>query len=487
MIIPLFKKGIKTVPQNYRPISLTSHIIKIFERIVRKNLAFYFEHNNLFNHNQHGFRSNRSCSTQLITHVNNILTNAINQQDTDCIYVDYSKAFDKIDHDILLSKLNYYGLSNKYLHWIKNFLNDRVQTVYLNNHFSYPTPVLSGVPQGSVLGPLLFIIYINDLPEVISHAQVLTFADDTKLVSQISNSNDVYNLQEDLNNLINWSNMNNMKLNDQKFELLCHKLNSENQNQTFSKELPFNNLFFSYTVSNFIDISPSLFVRDLGILIDNKLQWDTHIQNVTKKARQVCGWILSVFYTRDSATMLTLFNSLVRSKIEYGSEIWNPHLNKHIIQIENIQRSFTNRISGTGTLNYWERLDFLKIMSLQRRRERILIINIWKIKNNIIPNTINLTFKLNQRANAIRAVLKPLPKIKGRILTCYEESFLINAPKLWNLLPGPLTQIDSLPIFKTALNTFLSKIPDKPPIPGYPFSSNNSLKEQCLGLNLNSI
>ena len=198
LIIPLFKKGIKTKAQNYRPISLTSHIIKIFERILRKYLTFYFEVNHFFNNNQHGFRSERSCSTQLLAHITHILTNSSNGHDTDCIYVDYAKAFDKIDHGLLLKKLHSYSIPKSYINWIKNFLMERTQTVYLNNNFSYPTPVMSGVPQGSVLGPLLFIIYINDMPDVICNSQILTFADDTKIVSKISTTDDTLTYKKTL-------------------------------------------------------------------------------------------------------------------------------------------------------------------------------------------------------------------------------------------------------------------------------------------------
>ena len=156
-IIPLFKKGLRTKAENFRPISLTAHVVKIFERVLRKKLVNFLEINMLFNSNQHGFRSKLSCLTQLLSHLSSILSSALDGNETDCIYIDFAKAFDKVDHCILLKKLEHYGISGKYLAWIRNFLTDRVQNVLVNDHYSYPTPVVSGVPQGSVLGPLLFI------------------------------------------------------------------------------------------------------------------------------------------------------------------------------------------------------------------------------------------------------------------------------------------------------------------------------------------
>ena len=502
LIIPLYKKGLKTKPENYRPVSLTAHTIKIFERYLREVLVNFFESNQLFSSNQHGFRNKRSCLTQLLSHISNILTNSTNGNETDCVYVDFAKAFDKVDHDILLKKLSHYNIPEMYLNWIKNFLEGRVQTVFVNGSFSYPTRVESGVPQGSVLGPLLFIIYINDLSFFIKNSNILTFADDTKLIAEICNTSDTSKLQDDLNQVVLWSEVNNMVLNKNKFELINHRLNDQNKIQKNFKELPFNNGFFTYNASNNIadivcekvsdgiTINPSTHVRDLGILVDSKLNWKAQINQVTSKAKQMCGWFLSVFHTRDKHTMIMLFNSLVRSKLEYCDVIWNPHLLSDIIKIESVQRYFTTKVNGMRDLDYWQRLKALDIMSLQRRRERSLIITLWKIKNNIIPNFFEIDFKENKRFESITAVVKPLPKVDGRVLTgrvvtVYDKSFPIVSARLWNVLPGRLTHVSSLVSFKSGLDKFLRLIPDEPPLPGYPSGSNkNSLIEQCLGLNL---
>ena len=271
-----------------------------------------------------------------------------------------------------------------------------------------------------------------------------------------------------------------MELNKNKFELLNHRLNSLNNNQKFLNELPFSNIFSSYNASGDVLISPSLVVKDLGILIDHELSWVPHINNITTNAKKMCGWILSVFYTRDSSVLLLLFNSLVRSKLEYCNIVWNPYLIKDILKVEGIQRYFTSKLQGLKDLNYWQRLRTLHIMSLQRRRERNIIIYLWKIKNKVVPNCCKMEFREHQRTGSIRAIIKPLSKIKGRISTVYDEGFSILSARLWNILPSEITKMNSLNLFKSKLDKFLNLIPDEPPLPGYPFRCNNSLTKQCL-------
>ena len=173
--------------------------------------------------------------------------------------------------------------------------------------------------------------------------------------------------------------------------------------------------------------------------------------------------------------MLTCYKSIIRPHLEYCSEIWNPYKLQDIIQIEQIQRSFTSKIFGTQNLNYWERLRNLNLLSLQRRRERQILIYVWKIKNNIYPNNINMEFFHKARTNAIQAKIKPLPRVNAKLVTIYDESFLIKSSKLWNKIPPNLTRITSLRQFKSSLNKFISTLPDQPPIPGYPCRNQNSI------------
>ena len=373
-----------------------------------------------------------------------------------------------------MNQLKVYGLPSKYLNWINSFITGRRQFVFLNGKRSYEAWVESGVPQGSVLGPLLFILFINDLIQYIKHSQMFTFADDTKISRPINNVQDTFLLQEDLNSIIKWSADNNMMLNRSKFELMCLKSITATKYSAVFHELPFNSMYVEYSAGN-ISISSSEYVKDLGVFIDNELNWNKHICTLYQTGKRLVAWILNVFYSRDKFVMLTLFNSLVRSRLEYCAQIWDPSKIKQINKLEQLQRSFTRRIINMGSFNYWERLRELKIFSLQRRREKLTLVYVWKIKNKVVPNDINLEFCFNHRKSCIQAVVRPMPRVRGRLLTMFETSFQIKAAKLWNKIPNNITNIDNLSNFKKKLAEYIVLYPDKPPIAGYYHVSKNSL------------
>ena len=469
-ITPIHKKDSTAHAYNYRPIAITSHIIKIFERILKKHIVQYLEDNNIINEKQHGFRKGKSCLTQLLAHYDNILYNAIQGNDTDIIYLDFAKAFDKIDHKILITKLSTYGFSGKLLVWIENFLTERSQCVTLNGKLSFVSPVISGVPQGSVLGPILFLLYINDLVDASHHSICRSFADDTRISKSISRYEDSILLQNDLNNVVNWSNTNNMVLNEDKFQLMIFSADKNN----LMNNLPFMDEFKKYTTTSGICIQPHSVIKDLGINISNDFLWTTHINYIASKATKKAAWVLNTFSDREQFTMLTLYKSLIRSHIEYCCPLWNPQNIKEIQKLEAIQNSFVSKIHGLQSLNYWEKLEKLKLDSLQRRRERYGIIHMWKIKNNQAPNDLNFQFYENNRLGT-KVQLNPILRPNSRYQTLRDNSFSHIGPRLWNLLPRKVSCQTSLKEFKLALFYFLDKYPDKPPLPGLTYINNNSL------------
>ena len=471
-ITPIHKKDCKTEAKNYRPVSLTSHIIKIFERIVRKKLVNHLEENNMLSLKQHGFRKGRSCLTQLLQHIDFILENYGDNAETDVIYLDYAKAFDKVDHNLLLQKLKSYGIVGKLYDWIKEFLTSRTQTVMVDGFLSAAAIVLSGVPQGSVLGPILFLIYVNDMEFYINHSKIGTFCDDTRLSKKIMTEKDTELLQEDLDNITQWSKWNNMELHEDKFDLMSYRTP---RNKELALALPFLSELAEYITSMGITVTRKDQVKDLGVLMSDDFSWSPHIRSMTDNARRIGSWVLGVFKDRSCVTMLQLYKSLVRSLVEYSSPVWNPSKVGDIQKIENIQRSFTRKISGMKDMNYWERLKRLDLMSLQRRRERYILIHAWKIINKLSPNDLCLEINTNKRLGT--KLIYPALKKKSTAAasTTYDCSFAVKAVQLWNILPKDINTATTLESFKTKLGGFLKTIPDNPPTVGYSTPNGNSL------------
>ena len=470
-VSPLHKKGSKAEPVNYRPVTLTSHIVKTFERVVRKSMVTYLETNELLTGRQHGFRTGRSTLTQLLNHFDMIYEGLVDGKDTDSIYLDYAKAFDRVDHELLISKLERYGFHPSLISWIKSFLSNRDQVVVLDGVQSFIAGILSGVPQGTVLGPLLFILFINDLELCVTSSTVGFFADDTRISKQIGSLGDCKLLQEDLDSVVRWSRSNNMQLHEQKSELVVHK----HKPGDLLQELPFSPLTMSYTSSAGEALYPSESIRDLGVIISHDLSWSRHICETVTKARSVASWVLSVFKTRNKDVMLTLYKSLVRSILEFNSPVWNPIKIGEIQAIEGVQKTFTSRISALKNDDYWKRLKEMSLMSLQRRRERYIILQVWKILRGLSPNDIGMKFRETSRRGTM-AITPPLVKgCSQRNQSLYDGSFAVLGARLWNVVPAEIKSLRTFQAFKEKLSQFLATFPDNPPVRGYSCANSNSL------------
>ena len=471
-ITPVYKKGDKSAPENYRPISLTSHIIKIFERVIRKKMVEYLEENNILNEAQHGFRKGRSCLSQLLEHYDFILNHLLHREEVDVIYLDYAKAFDKVDHTILLAKLRNIGIENNVYHWISDFLQNRQQTVLVkdnchNSKKSYYSTVKSGVVQGSVIGPLLFLIFINDLSKGITETRLISFADDTKMVRNIRNAESVKSLQIHLNQIVHNSINENMTLHEGKFQLLSYRNKHQNQ------DLPFANEYLTYSTPNGIELKPEKQVRDLGIIMTDDARWSSHIAEMSENAKRMASWVLGAFSSRDKTTMMTLYTTMVRSKMEFCCPLWDP-VNIHDIEkLESIQKTFTQKISGCQNLDYYARLKHLNLLSLQRRRERYTLIHTWKILHGNVPNP-GLEFYDSGRTG-IKIKFPKQPSGPMYAQTLHERSFRVRATKLWNTVPKEIKMAPNLERLKILIGKFLQNIPDEPPVPGYPRSWSNSI------------
>lgn len=389
-IIPLFKAGSKLNVINYRGIAKLSAIPKLFERCLIDYLCRQIS--SWLTPLQHGFR--KGCSTVTnVLQLTTLINRAFNEgKATDVVYTDFSKAFDKVNHNLLLAKLDLMGFSENMLCWIKSYLSSRTQCVCFNNSISKAILVNSGVPQGSHLGPLLFSLFINDLPHVIKFCNVLMYADDVKIFFSYKTSSDVIFMQQDLDCLYNWCRINLMELNFEKckhmrFSRICDSL-------------------LRYWLGNHRLEMVEEFL-DLGFLLDPKLDFRKHINMTVNKARGVLAFIKrwAKEFTDPNVTK-QLYTSLVRPILEYGSVIWDPDFNTHIDRIESVQKQFLLfclRASFRSYVNlpsYSTRLAIIKLPTLKSRRIMLNVTFVMKLINgDVISDFLlsNISFNIPQR------------------------------------------------------------------------------------------
>ena len=482
LVIPVFKGGNRCIAENYRPISLTSHISKLFERIIVKALTDYLDKANLFNNNRHGFQSGRSCLSQLLEHQQEVLSALEDNAAVDVVYLDFAKAFDRVDYSILLSKLKSIGISGQLLKWLGSFLTGRKQCVKVSHRTSSEGPVHSGVPQGSALGPLLFLILISDIDSCVNYVRVSSFADDTRFLKTIAEEDDCRKMQDDLIGVFQWANDNNMTFNSKKFQLVSYSARARDLENINESHKIFNYPQYYDSCGNVI--SSTQHVKDLGVMISSDATFQTHIAKSVRTGSRYAGWVLRTFRTRSPGPMITLYKAMVLPHLEYCCQLWSPLKVGKVREIEAVQRSFTSKISSIAHLNYWERLKALKLYSLERRRERYLIVYTYKIITGVSPNFENQRFKLNIVANERRGRSIDIPPINTSATmanrTMIDRSFPIRGPKLFNSLPKRLRNFEgSVDTFKRHLDKFLSEIPDQPCIPGYQQAApTNSIIDQ---------
>jgi hypothetical protein len=311
-------------------------VSKILETILYGKM---FEHSKPFVAvTQHGFMPQRSTVTNLFYFAQDVIEAIDANKQVDVIYTDFAKAFDKVDHEILLNKLKFFGFSVNFLKLLSSYLKHRKQYVVFNSCSSFHYVANSGVPQGSNLGPLLFLLFINDLPSNIIHSKHTLFADDMKIWAKVESVGDCRSLQKDIDAIHNWSINNHLFFNIGKCSVVTFTRRSESLN-------------FDYKMNN-IPLNRKTEIRDLGILFDQQLRFIAHINNIVSSAFKSLGFLLrNSLCFRDVESLFILYNSLVRSKLEYASVIWNPCYETHIKYIESVQKRFVRfaYFKKTGT------------------------------------------------------------------------------------------------------------------------------------------
>ena len=432
IIIPIYKKGEKTNPENYRPISLTSICCKVMEGIIKDSIVSFFSNSPFLFHHQSAFLPGKSTNSQLLQFTDLLTSHVSKDQQVDSAYIDFAKAFDSVSHPKLLHKLKFLGIGGPLLKWVECFLTDRRQCVKVGNSLSFWSPVLSGIPQGSVIGPLLFLAYINDL-RFVSSCPMFIFADDAKCVTTIKTLEDCVLFQKVLDCIFDWSNTWQLPLSINNCNVISFYLNSEP-------------IIFTYQMGG----QPILRVEkvsDLGIDYCSNLSFTTHIHKIRLSARIRSAQILRCFSSRDAHLMYLAFKTYVRPLLEYNSNVWSPYKLGDIRKLESIQRRFTKNLKGMKNLSYIDRLKALKSSTLESRRILADLVMYYKIMHGMVdlPRDLIFTLKPAQRSTRGHSLTLAKPKIVNNIDRYTFKNRHVN---LWNILPDQIVNSPSLNAFK---------------------------------------
>ena len=435
LIVPIFKKGNRSVASNYRQISLTTILCKLCEHIIHCAIIGHLSKHDILTDSQHGFRK-RSCDTQLILTIHDLARGIEEKEQTDLILLDFAKAFDKVSHRLLLHKIEHYGVRGHTLHWVKDFLSDRTQQVLVDGQISSEAKVTSGVPQGSVLGPLLFLVYINDLPASVSHSNTRLFADDCVLYKRITSTRDTVQHQDDLNALQRWEQTWLMQFHPSK----CQVVRVTNKREPITA---------SYTIHG-ETLEEVKSAKYLGLNVDNKLNFNTHVDATVKKANATRAFLGRNLYHCSRKIKEATYKTYVRPILEYASASWDPHTQRNIKKVEQTQRSSARFVLG----NYDRRasvtsmLNKLQWPSLESRRQQNRLTMLYRIRFNLVD--INWTSYLAASSSNTRGH-------NSRFWTpyysnhTYQSSFFPRTARDWNRLKKDPADFPTLDAFKSAL------------------------------------
>ena len=437
-INPIFKKGNQNMAENYRPVSLTCVCSKLLEHIICTHIWEHLDQHNIITDKQHGFRRRHSCESQLIITTQDLFQLRDSNVQVDMAILDFSKAFDTVPHDKLLFKLDHYGIKGPILTWISAFLKHRDQCVVVDGVHSDWVHVDSGVPQGTVLGPLLFLLHINDLPSRVT-SRVRLFADDCLVYRPIRCANDQLEMQRDLDSLREWSDQWGMRFNPAK----CNILRFHRSKTPLER-------FYTLCDQVLAQVDDAKY---LGVNISHNLEWSSHIDAVTSKSNQSLGFIRRNLNECPKELRQTAYFSLVRSTLEYACTVWDPHLVKDINSLEKVQRlaarvvvhDFSSYTSVTAIMEElgWE--------SLADRRRDMRLCLMYKIVHGLvnIPTADILTPTDSRTRQSHPYCYRHL----ATHTNSYKFSYFPHTIPEWDSLHTDIVSSPTLPTFKSRLKT----------------------------------
>ena len=437
-ITPIHKSGEKNMASNYRPISLLSLVSKVLERIIHNRVSNYLSSNKLLSDRQFGFRKGFSTQEALLSVTNDWHKQLSSNQQVAAVFFDLRKAFDSVPHHLITKSLSSFGISGSLLAWFTDYLAGRQQRVVLDGFSSSLSPVTSGVPQGSILGPLLFITFMDSLNQLplTSNSRLILYADDIVLYKPINNQADLNLLQEDINAISKWTKEHGLSLNSSKTNILPI---------TRSRHpLPIH----LHVDNNPISVATS--VKYLGVTLSSDLSWSLHVQNTARAAKRQLGFLHRQLYQATPPARHAIYKSVILPKLEYCASVWDPHQTTLQAKLESTQKFAGRVITKNWNADYQTLLSELQWNTLKTRRTNQKLKLCYKILNNhscIPPLMFSPHPSPSPRHPHNQMLFQPYAKTNS-----HKSSFFIHIIQLWNHLPSSVVSCLSPASFKSNLS-----------------------------------
>lgn len=443
IIKPLYKNGDKTLPENYRPISLITSLAKIFEKILKVRLTQFFDKFKIISDSQYGFQKNKSTEDALIHLISKIQEALDTSNRSLSIFIDLAKAFDTVNHDQLLESLDASGIRGNVNKLFESYLKDRPQYVKIGNTISEESTVECGVPQGTVLGPILFTIYVNDLFNLPCEGKIIAFADDTAIIYQDKTWDNLkQKVENDLQLIKNWFDHKLLTINFAKTKYIpftCHNYN-----------LPtFNNIHVYTSPRTSIAIEPTECIKYLGVHIDKHLKWNIHLEKLIKKLRGILFKFKILKRILDTKNIKTIYFGLVQSLLEYGITGWGTATNNYLRHLETIHKRFL-KIMFNKEYRYPTVLLYkeTKMFSIRQLYFKNLILHQYKNKKDLTKA--KHQYLTRDTANEMNEIHRAGKQIG-------QKTFKSLGPRMFNLIPKALRNSNNLAVFKNGLRKWMEQ------------------------------